>query len=128
MRFVCIHDGEQRCGDEDSPKGPEHSEHNRREDRCPDWNLGRSPHNVRLEQQSIDNRDDGIEDQHTQRVLPIPPHKGSGEHGTEQAQNGTEVWHDLEYRRDGGPQWGEGEFLEIGTIAVLLVLPLQSIH
>src|SRR5207248_8194743 len=57
---VCVHHREQRRSNQHSPKGPQNSKHDRREDGRPDWNLGGSCHYERLEQQAMNHDNDGI--------------------------------------------------------------------
>lgn len=103
-RPIRVHHCQQRCGDENSPEGPENSKNDRREDGSPDGNFGRSAHDVRLQEKAVDHHHDCIESQHAERELPISPGDSGGEHGSDEAENGADVRHDLKDRGQNRPE------------------------
>jgi len=113
VRAVGVEQCEQGGGDEDSPERPEDSEDDGGKDRRPDGDLGRSPHDVGLEQEAIEQGDDDVKDEHAERVLPVHPFNGGGENRSEQSEDRAEMRHDLKDGSEQRPEWSERDVEDV---------------
>jgi len=87
-----------------SPEREHEAQHQRRQNRNPHGNLRGSPHQIRLQQKSIEHHNNRIQSQYVRRMLPVSPADCSGNDRPHHPQRRTKVGHKLQNCRQQRPK------------------------